>query len=103
MQQNTYSIESDEIVTTESILGIDLRVRKSTQQDFTFKQTTDHVLRNRSLQANEQVILSGPVKIKDKALAEKGHILLKERWAVLCPSRILLFRRKEDCRTNNGG
>ena len=37
----------------------------------------------------------GPVKIEDRNQAEKGRIFLKDRWAVLCPSRLLLFKNNQ--------
>ena len=52
------------------------------------------MMKNRSIQENEVTILSGPVHIEDRAQAEKGNILLKARWAVLCPSRLLLFKNE---------
>ena len=36
--------------------------------------------------------------IEDRNQAEKGNIYLKERWAVLCASRLLIFKNEKDCR-----
>ena len=50
------------------------------------------MMKNRLIQDNEVQILAGPVHIEDRIQAEKGNILLKSRWAILCPSRLLLFK-----------
>lgn len=57
-------------------------------------------MKNRQIHEHEVVILSGPVKIEDRSQAEKGNVLLKERWAVLCPSRLLLFKSERYSLTN---
>ena len=49
-------------------------------------------LNSRQIYVEEQIIFEGPVKIEDRAQALKGKILLKDRFAVLCPSRLLLFK-----------
>ena len=57
----------------------------------------------RQLHPDEQVIFEGPVKIEDRAHALKGKILLKDRFAVLCPSRLLLFKNERESRKQEGG
>lgn len=47
---------------------------------------------SRQVQPDEEVVRAGPVKVEDKASALKGAVLLKDRFAVLCPSRLLLFK-----------
>ena len=49
-------------------------------------------LNNRKIHDKERILYSGPVKIQCRVLASKGKVLLKDRFAVLCPSRLLLFR-----------
>ena len=36
--------------------------------------------------------------IEDRRQAAKGNIFLKERWAVLCVSRLLIFKNEKECR-----
>ena len=90
MQQKTDASEVERSITTESILPKEQmhRVRKNS----TTETVKRNMMKNRSIQSNETVILSGPVYIEDRNQAEKGCILLKSRWAVLCPSRLLLFK-----------
>ena len=52
---------------------------------------------------DERVIFEGPVKIEDRAQALKGQILLKDRFAVLCPSRLLLFKNERESRKQEAG
>ena len=90
MQQKTDTSEEERSITTESILPKD-KMHK-VQKTSTTETVKRNMMKNRSIQSNETVILSGPVHIEDRNQAEKGHVLLKSRWAVLCPSRILLFK-----------
>ena len=55
------------------------------------------------MHADERVIFEGPVKIEDRAKALKGQILLKDRFAILCPSRLLLFKNERESRTQASG
>ena len=50
-------------------------------------------LNSRQIHEGERLLLFGQVLIEDRANANKGKILLKERFAVLCPTRMLLFKR----------
>ena len=58
------------------------------------------MMRNRQIQENEVILLSGPVKIEDRNQAEKGYVYLKERWAILCNSRLLLFKNERSTYSN---
>lgn len=60
-------------------------------------------LNSRLLHENENTVFEGPVKIEDRASAQKGQILLKERYAVLCQSRLLLFKNEKESRKNQKG
>ena len=51
-------------------------------------------LNTRYLHEDERIVFSGPVKIENTELARKGQILIKHRFAVLCPSRLLLFKNE---------
>ena len=92
MQPKTSTTEADRHKTTESILPNEkfYRVHKSSDQT----SSKMSMMKNRSIQENEVTILSGPVHIEDRSQAEKGNILLKARWAVLCSSRLLLFKNE---------
>ena len=52
---------------------------------------------------HEKVVFEGPVKIEDRAQAMKGQIVLKERFAVLCQSRLLLFKNEKESRRAQRG
>ena len=49
------------------------------------------------------MVFEGPVKIEDRKQAQKGQIMLKDRYAVLCPSRILLYKSEKESRTSVQG
>ena len=53
-------------------------------------------LNTRYLHEDERIVFSGPVKIEDPRLAKTGQILLKHRFAVLCPSRLLLYKNEKE-------
>lgn len=50
---------------------------------------------SRKVNPHEKIIFVGPLKIEDQKHAELGQILLKDRFAVLCATRILLFKSRE--------
>ena len=60
-------------------------------------------LSSRQVHPDERVIFEGPVKIEDRQKALKGQILLKDRFAVLCPSRLLLFKNERESRKQESG
>ena len=60
-------------------------------------------LSSRQVHPDERVIFEGPVKIEDRQKALKGQILLKDRFAVLCPSRLLLFKNERESRKQEAG
>ena len=91
MQPKTSTTEADRRQTTESILPNEKFQRVHKSSDHTSRTS---MMKNRSIQENEVTILSGPVHIEDRCQAEKGNILLKARWAVLCSSRLLLFKNE---------
>ena len=46
------------------------------------------------LHSNEEILQADHVKIRDRKAGENGVVKMKDRWAVLCPSRLLLFKSK---------
>lgn len=60
-------------------------------------------LNSRQMHDEENSIFEGPVKIEDRASAQKGQILLKERYAVLCQTRLLLFKGEKESRRSEKG
>jgi hypothetical protein len=50
-------------------------------------------LNTRQIHDGELPLYTGWVLIEDRNSAQKGRIQLKERFAVLCPTRLLLFKR----------
>jgi hypothetical protein len=48
------------------------------------------------LHEGEQPLFTSQVLIEDKHAAKTGRILLKERYAVLCPTRLLLFKKSTE-------
>lgn len=49
---------------------------------------------SRQINPQEKIIFVGPLKIEDAKHASLGQILLKDRFAVLCATRILLFKSR---------
>ena len=59
-------------------------------------------LNSRLLNEDEEVLFSGLVRIKNRTQTKKGHMLMKDRFAVLCPSRILLFKSESEKAAGKG-
>lgn len=55
-------------------------------------------LNTRQIHDGEMPVFSGWVLIEDRNSALKGRIQLKERFAVLCPTRLLLYKRAPEKR-----
>ena len=99
--QHQTTTEADQLkITTESILAKEKMQFSSLVDNPSELAMRYSMLKNRQIQQNEVQILSGPVKIEDRVQAEKGNILLKERWAVLCPTRLLLFKSERYSQMN---
>ena len=49
---------------------------------------------SRQINPQEKIVFVGPLKIEDAKHASLGQILLKDRFAVLCATRILLFKSR---------
>ena len=73
-----------------------------TKRDATVSKSTAY-LHSRQIHDEEKIIFEGPVKIEDRNQALKGQILLKDRFAVLCSSRLLLFKGERESRTSMHG
>jgi len=69
-----------------------LSTRKSALKQASFVSSA------RQIHKDENIVFSGPVKIEDRALALKGEIMLKDRFAVLCSNRLLLFKSEKEGR-----
>ena len=53
-------------------------------------------LNSRKLHADEKVVFEGALKIEDRNAALQGQILLKDRYALLTQSRLLVFKNVRD-------
>ena len=49
-------------------------------------------LNTRTLHTGELTLFQSQVLIEDRLSAQQGKLVLKERFAVLCPTRLLLFK-----------
>ena len=77
------------------------RAAKQKRLDSLTSSSEENYLNSRQLHEGERVVFEGPLKIEDRAAAQKGEIRLKDRFAVLTQSRIFLFKDERSSRPNN--
>ena len=53
-------------------------------------------MNSRRLHDDERVVFEGPVKIEDRAAAYRAEIKLKDRYAVMSQTRLLLFKNERE-------
>ena len=86
------SLENPEFMATVNVQRLQ-QVRSSKRPANNLLMST--YLRSRMIHEDEKILFEGSVKIEDRQSALKGKILLKERYAVLCQSRLLLFKSEK--------